>query len=150
MLDEWRHDPQLTNVRLDDGSLSKGLRDWLAAPHLPGPTTLEPDWVAIDPAAASFKVQLHNDGVRNLANADNDVSYGIRTVSRLLAAGDLVVSDRCSGWESEVAGYSWDPKATEKGRDEPIKMADHSLDAGRYAVTTTEALWRPYLEAVAA
>ena len=94
---------------------------------------------------SSFKVQLHHDGVSSLVNADNDVAYGIRMVARLLGRGDLLVSDRCDGWVTEVSGYSWSPAATAAGKDEPIKVADHSLDAGRYVVATTEALWRPAL-----
>lgn len=146
LVDEWRHDPATTNVRLTDQQLSAGVRDWLAMPHLPG--TVEqrrPEWVVVDPAAASFKVQLFNDGVGNVTNADNDVAYGIRTLASLLGSGQLVVSDRCQGFINEAPGYSWDDKATSKGEDKPVKVADHSLDAGRYAVTTTETLWRPLI-----
>ena len=100
------------------------------------------EWVIVDPAAASMKVQLHGDGIGNVMDGDNNVAYGIRTTASLLGAGQLLVADRCTGWLSEVTGYAWDPKATEKGEDRPIKTADHSLDAGRYAVATTESLWR--------
>lgn len=153
LVDEYRHDPAKTNTRLTDGQLSAGIRDWLAQPHLPHPLgQAEPriEWVAVDPAAASLKLQLHTDGVPNVTDADNDVAYGIRTVASLLASGRLAVSDRCAGWIVEAPGYSWDPKATEKGEDKPVKVADHSLDAGRYAVTTTEALWRGRLTEEAA
>lgn len=149
LVDEWRHDPAQTNVRLTDAQLSAGLRDWLSLAHLPTPTALRPEWVAIDPAAASFKVQLFNDGMASVVDADNDVAYGIRTVASLLGSGQLVVSDRCTGFIQEAPGYSWDDKATEKGEDKPVKVADHSLDAGRYAVTTTEPLWRHILPAAA-
>jgi hypothetical protein len=142
LVDEWRHDPAVTSTRLTDAQLSAGLRDWLTLPHLPYPNALRPEWIVIDPAAASFKVQLHHDGLSSLADADNDVAYGIRTVASLLGQQRLLVSDRCSGFIDEVTGYSWDPKATEKGEDKPLKVADHSLDAGRYILTTTEALWR--------
>jgi hypothetical protein len=101
----------------------------------------------LDPAAASFRVQLMADGVSGLVNADNDVAYGIPLVASLLGADRLKVSDRCHGWISEVAGYSWDPKQTAKGHDAPLKVADHSLDAGRYGITTTESLWRGHLTA---
>jgi len=80
-------------------------------------------------------------------DADNDVAYGIRTVASLLGTGDLVVSDRCHGFITEAPGYSWDPKYVEKGQDKPLKLADHSLDGGRYVVTTTESVWRPLLAA---
>lgn len=144
LVDEWRT-PQ--GHMLTDQRLSAGLRDFIAAPHLPGPARLEPEWVFVDPSAASFKTQLSADGVRNVRDADNDVAYGIRTVASLLGTGDLVVSDRCQGFITEAPGYSWDPKQVEKGVDKPLKMADHSLDGGRYCVVTTESVWRPLLAA---
>ncbi|GAB3601113.1 PBSX family phage terminase large subunit [Kineococcus gypseus] len=145
LVDEWRYDPAVAQRRLTDAQISQRLRAWLTEPHLPATLgRAEPriEWVLVDPAAASFKVQLHSDGVRSVQDAENQVAYGIGVVASLLAAGQLLVSDRCTGFVDEVAGYSWDPKATEKGEDKPLKVADHSLDAARYAVTTTETLWR--------
>lgn len=150
LVDEWRHDPSTTQVRLTDQQQAAALKDWLRRDHLPQREQLAPEWVAVDPAAASFRLQLHNDGVPNVQTADNEVGYGIRTLASLFGEGLLLVSDRCQGFIQEVPGYSWDPKATEKGRDAPLKIADHSLDAGRYAVVTTEALWRPHLLDLAA
>jgi phage terminase large subunit len=94
-------------------------------------------------------VQLTQDGVSNVINAENDVLYGIRTMSSLLATGNLLVSDRCKGLIGEIPGYSWNPKATDKGLDEPIKVADHSIDAFRYAIITTETNWRNYVDLAA-
>jgi PBSX family phage terminase large subunit len=150
LCDEWRHDPKQTNVRLTDAQLSASVRDWLTQPHIPARPNQGPEprleWVAIDPSAASFKVQMHQDGVLGVTDAENDVAYGIRTVASGLAAGWLKVADKCRGFVNEAPGYAWDPKATEKGEDKPLKVADHSLDAGRYAVTTTEALWRGQID----
>ena len=150
LVDEWRHDPKQTNIRLTDTQISTAIRTWLDATHLvdaPG-RGIEPriEWVVVDPSAASLKVQLHNDGVIGLTDADNDVAYGIRTVASGLGTGWLKVSDRCAGFITEAPGYSWDTKATDKGEDKPVKVADHSLDAARYALTTTEALWRGQID----
>lgn len=150
LVDEWRHDPSVSQVRLTDAQQAAQLREWLGVKHLPQEHDPRVEWVAVDPAAASFRLQLHNDGVPSVTTADNDVAFGIRTVASLLGAGGLVVADTCRGWIDEVTGYSWDPKATLKGHDAPLKVADHSLDAGRYAVVTTEALWRPHLLDLAA
>jgi PBSX family phage terminase large subunit len=148
LVDEWRHDPSVTQMRLTDAALSERLRGWANAPgHLPYDTALVPEWYFVDPSAASFKVQLQADGVPNIRNADNDVAYGIRTVASLLGAGQLQISDRCAGFIQEAPGYSWDDKATAKGEDKPLKVADHSLDGGRYVITSTESLWRPMLAA---
>nr|DAX74143.1 MAG TPA: large terminase [Bacteriophage sp.] len=103
---------------------------------------LVPGRIIVDPAAASFKVQLRQDGAWGLTDADNDVLYGIRLMASLLASGSLKISDRCSGLIGEIPGYSWDSKAQLQGHDKPIKTADHSLDAARYALATTERKWR--------
>lgn len=144
LVDEWRVDPAgQQSARLTDAQLSASFRDWLTTAHVPQVQVgMVPRFIAVDPAAASFRLQLFNDGVMNVQNADNDVAYGIRTVASGLGGGWLKVSSRCAGFIREAPGYAWDPKATEKGEDKPLKVADHSLDAGRYAVTTLEALWR--------
>ena len=122
-----------------------GLRGWLAKPHLLNQPHLEPAWVICDPSAASFKTQLAEDGITNLANAENDVEYGIKTVASLLGNGDLLVTDRCRGFVNEVTGYSWDEAEALKGRDRPVKVADHYMDAARYSVATTETLWAEHI-----
>lgn len=72
--------------------------------------------------------------------------YGIRTIATLLSTGKLKVTDRCKTFMTEVAGYSWDTQATSEGYDQPIKSADHALDAARYAIVTTEKRWRRYVD----
>lgn len=139
-VDEWRYEAANVQVRHSDPQLSAGVRGWLTG--LPAP----PEWVIVDPAAASFKVQLGQDGILNVMNGENDVLYGIRAVASLLSSGRLKVSDRCAGLVKEMPAYVWDPKATEKGEDKPIKVADHSIDALRYAIATTETEWRPYID----
>lgn len=143
-MDEWRYDATESAARLTDAGLSRRLRDWLPGQHHPQDAP-PPEWLFVDPAAASFKVQLGADGITNLANGSNAVLYGIRTVSSLLATGHLRISSRCAGLLKEFPGYAWDPKATARGEDAPLKVADHSLDALRYAVATTETEWRPYM-----
>lgn len=148
-VDEWRYEAGQAQLRMTDAQQSAAIRSWLASEHLPYPSTLQPEWTIVDPAAASFKVQLQADGVNNLINADNDVLYGIRTMASLMMGGKLLVSDRCQGIISEMPGYSWDPAATAKGEDKPLKVADDSIDPGRYVVTTTETNWRPYVDLAA-
>lgn len=139
VVDEWRYVAGASGHRWTDTQLAQGLEAWLDA--LTAETGHTPRWVFLDPAAASFHTQLAQDHVRGLAHADNDVAYGIRTVANVLGRGRLVVADRCTALINEIPGYSWDPKATEKGEDKPLKVADHGLDALRYAVTTSEKYW---------
>lgn len=141
LVDEWRYEAVEQHHRLTNAQQSASFRSWLNGKHMPaGHRDIE--HVFIDSAAASFSVQLQADGVA-VANADKDVTYGIGLIASLLAAGRLKVSDRCQGFITEAPGYSWDPKATERGEDAPIKVADDSLDAARYSITTTESIWRP-------
>lgn len=145
LIDEYRYDPATEQQRKTNEQLSRELRAWMRSDHLPYRTVLEPEWLILDPAAASFKVQLQADGIPNVIPADNSVSYGIGTVASLLSSGHLHTTTKTPGFNLEAPGYSWDPKATLAGEDKPLKVADHSLDAGRYAVTTTESIWREFV-----
>lgn len=138
---EYRHDSKRARRQLTDAEYSVALREWLDEGRtLHGGQS--PRWLAVDPSAASFQEQLHRDGVRGVTDADNSVADGIRLVSSLLAAGRLVIHSSCKGLIGEFPGYAWDDKAAARGEDKPIKVADHSLDALRYAVLTTHGQWR--------
>lgn len=127
ILDEWRPG------RMTDSGYSKDYRRWIG--------TRQPEWVAVDPAAASFKLQLFSDGVSNVMDAHNAVLSGIRTVASLLSSGRLIISDACTELIARLPSYSWDPKATARGEDAPIKAFDDEADALRYAVASTRQLW---------
>jgi PBSX family phage terminase large subunit len=137
---EYRHDPKLNGGQKTDVEFSRELRSWIGDDR--------PDWVCVDPSAASFKLQLFRDGLSNVMDARNDVLDSIRLASSLLAAGLLVIHDSCSALIEEIPGYSWDPKATAKGKDEVVKTGDHSIDSGlRYAPYSTRSIWQPYMPA---
>ncbi|MEO6084703.1 MAG: terminase family protein [Umezawaea sp.] len=135
LTNEWRWDSRKQQRSLTDAQYSQRLRAWLVD------IGIVPEWTVVDPSAASFIAQLHNDGVTPY-RADNSVIDGIRLIASLLAAGLLLVHESCEGWIEEAPGYTWDQKAADEGRDEVIKLGDHSLDAGRYAIKTTQALWQ--------
>ncbi|MEX5713205.1 terminase family protein [Parafrankia sp. FMc6] len=149
LVDEWGWDSAKERRQLTDAEYSRRYRAWLT--QVPRPEELAgtavqavgvtPERHYVDPSAASFKVQLHHDGVTSLSDAVNDVVDGIRIVASQLASGRLLVSDRCKGWIDEAPGYVWDPKAQERGEDAPVKKRDHYLDAGRYGLASTEYLW---------
>jgi PBSX family phage terminase large subunit len=145
---EWRHDPKVAKVRLTDAQHSQNLLEWFTTvPKCDGSSDVgvRPDFVVVDPSAASFIEQLLADRVHGITPADNSVLDGIRTVSSLLATDRLRVHESCAPLIREMASYSWDDKATEKGEDKPLKVADHAVDALRYGIHTTEALWRPHI-----
>lgn len=149
-VDEWRLDSTNRGAQTwTDAQQSQKFLPWLKnEEHAPG-IDMVPQWIILDPAAASFKVQLRQDGAWGLMDAENDVLYGIRLMATLLASGVLKVSSKCRGLIDEIPGYSWDPKATAMGEDKPLKVADHSTDAARYAVTTTERAWRTQVDRTA-
>lgn len=87
----------------------------------------------IDPSAASFKVELRKRGI-HVIDADNDVLSGITVLSSELNRGALLICSDCKNLIREVEGYVWDPKAADKGWDEPLKKDDHAIDALRYII----------------
>lgn len=142
-IDEWWSHPEGHQAKLTVEQQSTSLRAWMDS-HPPA------RFVVVDPAAAAFRAQLFHDGVRNVQNAENDVAYGISTVASLLTSGKLKVSSRCRHLIMEFPSYVWDDKASERGEDKPVKVADHVLDSLRYSVSTTESIWRRRLNNTAA
>ncbi|MFD5231008.1 PBSX family phage terminase large subunit [Streptomyces qaidamensis] len=138
---EWRFDSRAAHRSMTDAQYSAAVRAWLAD------MDVAPEWTFIDPSAKSFSTQLWQDGHPGVARADNTVADGIRSVAALLAAGRLYVHRSCDGLLGELPGYSWDPKATERGEDAPLKINDHSCDALRYAIHSTSHEWRHLLTA---
>ncbi|MBE5775846.1 MAG: PBSX family phage terminase large subunit [Clostridiales bacterium] len=99
---------------------------------LKGPS---PDSVIIDPAAEGFILQLKEDAPSlRIKRADNTVLEGIQLVSSAIDAGVLMIHPRCKHLIDEIQGYSWDPKAQQRGEDKPVKTNDHACDALRYAL----------------
>ncbi|MDP9185615.1 MAG: PBSX family phage terminase large subunit [Actinomycetota bacterium] len=147
-VDELRIEAATNQLRQSPSQQSKTVRDWLNKSHHPEQHHLKPEWVIVDSAAADFRQELFHDGLAT-QGAKKDVMYGIGLVSSLLARDLLKVTDRCQGWIDEVTDYVWDTKASERGEDKPNKdkAKDDSLDTGRYALATTEAIWRNELTA---
>jgi PBSX family phage terminase large subunit len=135
---EWRHDSRAARRAMTDAEYSRDVREWLAQQGV------RPEWFVVDPSAASFIEQTHRDGLTPTP-ADNAVMDGIRTVAGLLAADRLRVHASCAGLLEELPNYVWDDRAVLLGEDKPLKVNDHSCDALRYGIRTTEALWRPYI-----
>ncbi len=141
VVSEWRHDSRAARRQMTDAQYSAALRRWLAEQNA------EPEWTFVDPSAASFSTQLWTDGHEGTAKARNDVLDGIRSVSTALDSGLLYVHRSCEGLLGELPAYAWDPAASAKGEDRPIKRDDHSADALRYAVHSTAHEWRHLIPA---
>ncbi|MEU1674082.1 PBSX family phage terminase large subunit [Streptomyces roseifaciens] len=140
---EWRYDSRTTRRQLTDAQYSARIRAWLDE------LDVVPEWTFVDPSAASFSTQLWTDQHPGVTRARNDVLDGIRSTSTALDSGLLYVHRSCEGLLAELPGYAWDPAASAKGEDRPIKRDDHSVDALRYAVHSTAHEWRHLVPAPA-
>lgn len=134
-VDEWWLDGSQMHIKPTVGQQADALIAFAQA------SQPRPEWVVVDPAAAAFQTELFHRGI-TARHADNEVLRGLGLLATLLGSGHLLVSERCKALIREMPSYSWDQKATERGEDKPVKVADHAIDSFRYAVTTTEVLWR--------
>lgn len=91
--------------------------------------------IYVDPSAASFKVELRKRGM-TVIDADNDVLNGLTFMTSEMHKGNLYVCQDCPVLIKEIESYVWDDKAAKKGDDEPLKVADHCIDAARYCSYT--------------
>lgn len=124
---EYYYDGVKSNRSKDDAEYARDLKEFIGSTKIRS--------VIIDPSALSFKVTVRKLGIP-VRDADNSVIDGIRTVSRLLAGGNLHVNPSCTNLIREFSGYVWDAKAQEKGEDKPMKQNDHAEDALRYVCMT--------------
>lgn len=98
----------------------------------------------LDPSAESLYV-AHERGGDLMFKAKNDVRPGIGMVSTLFSLGHIYINkDECPNLVAELGLYQWDPKKSEKGKEEPIKQNDHSCDALRYGIFTTTTEFEVY------
>jgi PBSX family phage terminase large subunit len=151
---EWRWDSRRKHKQLTDAEYSKELRAWLmsgaerAHPGADGqalPIALRR--TIVDPSAASFLVQLWRDDVPHPTRANNAVLDGLRWTNTLLGADRLRIHESCVGLVAEIEGYVWDPKALERGIEQPLKRDDHGPDALRYGVMGTRRVWSRWVGA---
>lgn len=93
------------------------------------------EFIIIDPSATSLINLLvaHKHRVRK---ADNEVLDGISNVTTWINERRLHIQRGCVNTLKELSSYVWDDKATEKGKDAPLKINDHAMDALRYFINT--------------
>ena len=87
----------------------------------------------IDPAASSWDAAMSKHVIKHI-HADNDVKYGIATVSSLIGRDLYTMDPACVNTIEEYETYSWDPNAQLLGQDKPIKKHDHACDSDRYGL----------------
>jgi hypothetical protein len=144
VMDEWYHKVAVTmdgaTAQLAPSEMAAKIRMWLAEEHTPDSQLVRPQYIYADPSARGFREELKREGVRTIP-ADNDVLAGIADIMSLLAQGRLIITDRCTGLLGEITEYVWDEEKTAVGEDVPVKENDDSLDAMRYVIRSTRAIW---------
>lgn len=91
--------------------------------------------VYVDPAASSWDAALTKYQIKH-QHADNDVKYGIASVSSLLSQDCYTMDPSCVNTIEEYETYSWDANAQLLGQDKPVKKHDHACDSDRYGIHT--------------
>lgn len=123
------------------GQHARGFMNWLSSQ--PEASWTRPEWIAYDPAAATFGRELFDMGVSNVIPAHKSVLAGIQTMQSLMSTRSLyVVGDRCPQLLEGLPNYLWDAKAADRGKTIPVKESDDEVDALRYAVYTSRDDWR--------
>ena len=67
-------------------------------------------------------------------DAENDVALGISRVQKALVFDIMSISPKQEYAVQEFGTYEYDKKSIEKGKEVPVKEADHCMDAIRYVV----------------
>lgn len=134
VVDEWRHDGRIQGELTTSEQVERICSRFNA--HANGYGLDTGRWV-IDPASAHFKAEVqaaHKKGLLfgRIYATNNNVKYGLDSVSYYLSRRYLTISPACKGLIRDIGGYIWDELATEKGEDRPVKKDDHGCDALRY------------------
>lgn len=133
---EYYYDPKVKGRQQVNSEFARDVQDFLEPYAIRG--------IYIDPSAAAMKLELARKGLHTI-DANNDVLYGIDLMTSEMKDGNLYILKECKNTIREIESYVWDNKKAERGEDEPIKKADHSVDACRYAVATHKvATYQPY------
>jgi PBSX family phage terminase large subunit len=151
-VDFLRWDVEKEFRQKSDLTFLNDLDRWLEAHRV------RPEAVIVPNDAQSFGLLLQErlpllKAIRAMAWADQSpgsVLRGIQDCYTLFASGWLRFSRLVfrKGGMDPWQEYVWDPKATERGDDKPLKENDHDPDAGRYAVTHARPIWTMFMRGV--
>lgn len=91
----------------------------------------------LDPSAKGLQEEIKRTArERNIPvivrDADNDVKLGISRVQKALKHEIMTVSPLQKNAVREFGIYEYDKKLLERGKEEPVKIDDHAMDAIRY------------------
>jgi len=125
--DEYYYDSRKTGRSKTDAELADDIKEFISWRPIRA--------LYVDPAAASLKLELRN---RNLpvVDANNDVLFGIKIMSKFIANKNLVVRKCCTNLIDQCQSLEWDKRAADRGEDKPMTVNNHSTDSCRYLCAT--------------
>lgn len=96
-------------------------------------------YVFIDPSAKGLSEEIKRAAVGrfygiSIKDADNTVALGISRVQKCLTYEILTVSPEQEKLIEEFGLYEYDKDLLDKGKEQPVKLNDHCMDAVRYLV----------------
>lgn len=141
VLDEYFHEGRTEQIQKSPSGYSKEYFKWKIKNGVDG-VPVNRECTFVDPSAKGFITQLHEDGEKQIRQADNTVLKGIELVSSIIDNDMFRILKHCKQTINELSVYRWDPKAQEKGEDKPIKQNDHCMDGLRYIVMGTRMIWQ--------
>lgn len=136
---EFRYDGRKMKRQKSEAEYVRDLMVW--AKGLEKSAIEWPEYWFVDPSAVSFMNELYRAEVSGVNPADNDVNSGLQLVASSLATDRLRVHHSCAGLREEFPLYVWDPKAANRGLEQPLKKNDHSMDTLRYGLKGSYNLW---------
>lgn len=89
--------------------------------------------IILDPSAKALTREFEARRY-SVTPAKNAVLEGIAETANMIHNEELFVMDDCVETINEFGVYVWDPKASDRGEDAPLKEMDHCMDAARYFV----------------
>ena len=107
-------------------------------------------YIFLDPSAQGLKEEVKRSAKGCsyqivVHDAVNDVALGISRVQKLLMFDMLSISPLQENAVEEFGTYEYDKKALDNGKEVPIKIDDHAMDAIRYLVMGFWKYLKPYL-----
>ncbi|WP_230406808.1 PBSX family phage terminase large subunit [Blautia liquoris] len=97
-------------------------------------------YVYIDPSAKGLAEEIKRLAMQctdygiAVRDAENTVETGIQRVQKCLTYNVLTVSDDQQNLIREMGTYEYDPKSIQSGKEKPMKIDDHCVDALRYLI----------------
>lgn len=89
--------------------------------------------IILDPSAKALAREFERRRY-TVTPAKNDVLEGIAETANMIYNDQIFVMEDCKETIKEFGLYVWDPKASERGEDAPLKQNDHCMDSLRYFV----------------